>query len=86
MLTTSPPAPHVASSFVQATRIAAQRGSEQYQCDIKNARTFGNQEDSHKPKRVTFNERLVNAPTFQTEYQDFAPLKHAMEAVFVKSW
>ena len=32
------------------------------------------------------NERLENVPTFENEYQDFAPLKRVVEAVFVESW
>ena len=42
--------------------------------------------DSHKPKQVAFNKRLVNVPTFEMEYHDFAPLKRTMKAIFVEAW
>ena len=86
MLTTFPPAPPVLSTFVQAAQIAAQWRSEQVKCNANNGNTIGTQENSHQPQRLVFDELLVNVPTFETEYQDFAPLKRAMEAVFSEAW
>ena len=86
MLTIFPSSPCVASTFVQAARLAAQRQSKQYQCDANDGNNFVTQEDSHQSQRVRFNKRLVNAHKFETEYKDFAPSKCAMEAVFIKLW
>ena len=85
MITTFTPAPPVLSTFVQAAWLAAQRQDDQDKCNPKDGNNIGTQEDSHQPQQVTFNERLVNIPTFETEYQDFAPLKRAMEASFVEA-
>ena len=41
MITTFPPAPPVASTFVQAARLAAKRRSEQDQRDANGGNTFG---------------------------------------------
>ena len=86
MLNKFPPAPPVASTFVQAALLAAQLRSEQYQRDANESNTFGTQENSDHPQRVTLNERMANVTTFETEYQDFNPLKHAIESVFVETW
>ena len=55
MLTTFPPAPTVASTFVQSARLATQRRFEQDQRDANNSNTYGTQEDINQPQRVTFN-------------------------------
>ena len=68
----------VDSIFVQAARLTEQHQSAENQHDANNGSTFGTQEESHQPQPVTFNEHLVNVPTFETEYQYFAPLKRAM--------
>ena len=86
MLTTFSPTPPVASKFVQAERIAAQCRFKQDQWDANEGNNFGTQEDIHQPQWEIFNECLVNVPTFETEYQDFVPLKRATEAVFVEAW
>ena len=86
MLTKFTPAPPVASTFVQASQLAAHQRSKQDQSDTNNSNTFGTQGDSHQPQLVTFNAHLVNAPTFETEYHDFASLECAMESVFVEAW
>ena len=85
MITKFPPAPPVASTFVQAAQLSEQRLSKLDQCGANNGNTFDTQEDSNQPQRVTFKKRLVNVPTFETEYQYFAPLKRAMESVFVEA-
>ena len=64
MLTTFPPAPPVASTFVQDARFTAQLRAKQDQNVANNGITLGTQEDIHQPQRVTFNERLVHAPIF----------------------
>ena len=84
-ITTFPSAPHVASPFVQATRLSAWRRSKQDKRNANNGIALGIQEDIYQTQQVTFNERLVNATTFETGYLDFAPLKFATEAVFVES-
>ena len=41
MITTYPPAPPVASIFVQSAQLAAQHRAKQYQRDANNRNTFG---------------------------------------------
>ena len=86
MLTTFPSSPCVESTFIQAARHAAQRQSKKYQRDANEGKNFVTQEDSHQSQRVRFNESLINAHKFETEYKDFAPSKCAKEAVFIKVW
>ena len=66
MLTTFPPKPPVAYTLVQAALISAQRRYKQDQNSTNNGITIGTQEGIHQPQQVTFNECLVNVPTFET--------------------
>ena len=54
MITTFPPAPTVASTFVQGVQLAAQLQAKQDQCEAYDGNTFGTKKDSHQPQQVTF--------------------------------
>ena len=66
MPTTFPPKPPVAYTLVQAALISAQRRSKQDQQYANYVISIGTQEDIHQSQQVTFNECLVNVPTFET--------------------
>ena len=87
MLATFPPAPHFAYTFVLAAQCAAENRSETEQHNANNGSTFGSQEDNHHtPQRKIFDKCPIYAPVFEKVYQDFAPLKHTIKAVFFETW
>ena len=87
MFTKFPPSPPVVSTLVLSARLAAQCQSKIEQHDANVGSTFGTQEDNlYPPQWQKIDKRPLNTPTYKTYYQDFAPLKHAMESVFVESW
>ena len=85
IITTFSLAPPDSFTFFQDARLSAKLWDKQEKRNAKGGRTFGTQEDSHQPQGKTFNERQVNNPTFEIEYQDFEPLKRATEAVFLEA-
>ena len=86
MITIFPPEPPVATTFVLAAPIAVQNLSKKDQCDTNYRNTFGTEEYSNQPQRVTFNKRLVNVLTFEMEYEAFPPFKRDVESVCVEAW
>ena len=55
ILTTFPPAPSVASTFVQDALLDAQRRFKLDQYEANNGNIFGTQEEIHQPQLVTSN-------------------------------
>ena len=75
------------STFIISAQLSAKHRSKTEILDANNVSTFGNQKDNHHPpKQQTFDEHPINAPAFETEYQDFAPLKLTIESVFFEVW
>ena len=78
-LATFPPALPVVSTFIISAQLSAKHRSKTEKLDANNVSTFVNQEyNHHPPQQQTFDERTINSPAFETEYQDFAPLKRTI--------
>ena len=85
--TTFPPATPVPSKLVLYEQLAVQRQAWIEQHDTNNGSTFSTQKDNHhQPQRVTSNKHQLNATAFEIEYQDFAPLKCAIESFLFDAW